>query len=71
MLIFNNIYYILLGRVLSDKSDKSDLSEESDRSDIIIKKTTREDAVASSLVCNLLKSNVIYCPRYALSKRLL
>lgn len=68
MLIFNNIYYILLGRVLSDKSD---LSEESDRSDIIIKKTTREDAVASSLVCNLLKSNVIYCPRYALSKRLL
>lgn len=34
-------------------------------------KTTREDAAASSLVCNQLKSNVIYCPRYALSKRLL
>ncbi len=38
MLIFNNIYYILLGKVLSDKSDKSNKSEESDRSDIIIKK---------------------------------
>ena len=44
ILIFNDIYYILSERALSDKSDrsdKSDKSEESDRSEIIIKNNKR------------------------------